>query len=512
MLFLLEAATVLALLHIRPVATVLHGDHFTVGRVGAHGARERQELKRFRERDLFEQHCREERRRPWLLVGAVELLEGADLHIGTEPSGLREDVHPRFRILPKNAPFAGHLEELHRLVEREFIRRHVVGDRGRGVLFFDLAVALLDVGTKLADSNNYRLAVFGHAERNGVDEARIDLGETARNLLFQTRFTVWAALTEVEAGEPRLGLFGAGCDLVEVVFHLRGKRVVDEVREVTFHHVGDGEGRPRRNEGGTLLPDVAAVLNRSDDRCVGRRAPNTNVFQTLHERGLGKARWRLRFVALEDQWGGRDSCVALFERRQAALVVGVGVFGAALLLNGLFINLAETAMLNDRARGVELHVLAAGTGGAQPQLHGFARAIGHLRGNRALPDQLIHTSFRDRHFAGHSIGQHKRIAGGADGLVSLLRVLRLLRVEARRIGQEVLAITLRDHRTGGLQRGVGQRGAVGTHVGDVALFVETLRRSHRHRRGKAKLVARFLLEGGGDERSGRATAVGLRPA
>jgi hypothetical protein len=120
--------------------------------------------------------------------------------------------------------------------------------------------------------------------------------------------------------------------------------------------------------------------------------------------------------------------------------------------------------------------------------------------------------FRDRHFVSHSVGQHERVAGGSDGLVSLLSVLRLLRIRTSLVGQEVLAVTLRDHRTGSLQRGVGQRGAVGTHVGDVALLVETLRRPHRHRGGQAKLVARLLLESGGDEWCGRTATVRLRLA
>ena len=94
--------------------------------------------------------------------------------------------------------------------------------------------------------------------------------------------------------------------------------------------------------------------------------------------------------------------------------------------------------------------------------------------------------------------------------MGFLRVLRLRGVVAGRVGEEVRAVALRDHRAGGLQCRVRQRGAVGSHIGDVALFVEALGSPHRHLRAHPELAARLLLVGRGDERCGGTATVGLR--
>ena len=104
----------------------------------------------------------------------------------------------------------------------------------------------------------------------------------------------------------------------------------------------------------------------------------------------------------------------------------------------------------------------------------------------------------------------ERLAGGADRLVRLLRVLRLLRVEPGAVGEELVAVALGDQPAGRLQRGVGQRRAVGPHVGDEALLVEPLGRPHRHLRGETELAAGLLLERRGDEGRRRAPPVRLR--
>ena len=93
--------------------------------------------------------------------------------------------------------------------------------------------------------------------------------------------------------------------------------------------------------------------------------------------------------------------------------------------------------------------------------------------------------------------------------MGFLGVLRLRGVVARRVGQKGLAVTLGDHRPGSLYRRVRQRGAVRTHVGDVALFIQTLSRSHGHRRRHAELATRFLLEGRCDERRSGTSSIWL---
>ncbi len=101
------------------------------------------------------------------------------------------------------------------------------------------------------------------------------------------------------------------------------------------------------------------------------------------------------------------------------------------------------------------------------------------------------------------------VAGGPDGLVGLLRVLHLAGVLARRRVHVLVAVEL----TGLVARGVDgrlrQRGRVGTHIGDVAVFVEPLRNAHRALGGEPQLAAGLLLQRRGHERRIRAAGVGL---
>ena len=94
----------------------------------------------------------------------------------------------------------------------------------------------------------------------------------------------------------------------------------------------------------------------------------------------------------------------------------------------------------------------------------------------------------------------------------LLRVLHLVGVVARSLGQVPVAVALADHRASRVDGGVRQRGAIGPHIGDEALFIKPLGGAHRHGRTHAELAARFLLERRGDERGGWTAPVGLRLA
>ena len=432
---------------------------------------------------------------------------GADLDVGAEAARLRVDLEAVFGVHADDAPFLRDREVFDRFVEGEFVGRKVVGDRRRLVVVGRLAVAHLDVGAVPADAGHDRFAFVAHAERDGVDHAGVDVGETGRHLLLQARLATFT-LTEVEAAEPRLGLLGTGGDLVEVVLHLGGEGVVDEVGEVAFHDVDHREGGERRHEGRTLLPDVAAVLDGADDRCVGRRTPNAEFLEAFDERRLREATRRRRGVPLELERAGSASSVALDEWGEATFI---GIVLAVTILNlGLFVDLTEAHMSDHGARRCELNVAAVVRGCAELQRDGLAGAVGHLRRDGTLPDQFVRPRFGLGHLLGDLRREPERVARRPDRLVGFLRVLRLRGVVAGRVGEEVRAVALRDHRAGGLQCRVRQRGAVGSHIGDVALFVEALGSPHRHLRAHPELAARLLLVGRGDERCGGAASVGLR--
>ena len=169
---------------------------------------------------------------------------------------------------------------------------------------------------------------------------------------------------------------------------------------------------------------------------------------------------------------------------------------------GLFdVCTTETLMRNDGAAGRELGVLAVGSLRADANRNGLAGGVGHLRSNGALPDQLVDPSFRLCDLLGHRCWRLELLASWTDGLVGLLGVLRLGGVLAWLVGEVLAAEIVGDYLTGRSNRCGRQRGRVGTHVGDQALFVERLRSTHSHRRAHSELAAGFLLEGRRHKRS-----------
>ena len=103
---------------------------------------------------------------------------------------------------------------------------------------------------------------------------------------------------EVEAVEPVDAVGLAAGDAVEVVLHLGREVVLDEVAEVVLEQAHDRERDPARHERLAARGDVAAVDDRRDDRRVGRRPPDAQLFERLDEARLGVARRRRGLVAL----------------------------------------------------------------------------------------------------------------------------------------------------------------------------------------------------------------------
>ena len=91
----------------------------------------------------------------------------------------------------------------------------------------------------------------------------------------------------------------------------------------------------------------------------------------------------------------------------------------------------------------------------------------------------------------------------------LLRVLHLARVAPRLGGHVLVAVQLAGLRASRLQRRLRQCRRVGTHVGDVAVLVQSLRGAHRLLRGPAQLATGLLLQRRGHERSRRPPPVWL---
>ncbi len=306
--------------------------------------------------------------------------------------------------------------------------------------------------------------------------------------------------------------------MVELVLHPSGEGIVDQVGEVLLEEVDDRERLERRHQGGALLPHVLAIDDGLDGRRIGGRTPDTELFHALDQRCLGEAGRGLRVVTVRLDVPSRQG-VALGERRELALLLVLGV----LRVEVGDIGEAEALVADDRAARRELDVLPAerlaggkrlgvvrrGVRRAQTDRDGLAGGVGHLRGDGALPDELVDLGILAVDLAGHGVGGPEALPRGPDGLMGLLRVLRLLGVDPGGIGPVLGAVALGDLAARRGQRGVRQRGAVRSHVGDVAGFVEALRGAHGLRRREAELATGLLLERGGRERRRRTTTVRL---
>ena len=84
-----------------------------------------------------------------------------------------------------------------------------------------------------------------------------------------------------------------GGDLVELVFHVGGELQVEDLGELLDQQVVDGHPQIGRVEPPFFLLDVAAVLDRLDDRGIGAGPADRLFFEGLDQRGLAVARGRL---------------------------------------------------------------------------------------------------------------------------------------------------------------------------------------------------------------------------
>ena len=299
---------------------------------------------------------------------------------------------------------------------------------------------------------------------------------------------VGGGIAKVEAGEPLRAVLVALSDLVELVLHRGGEVVIHQRVEVVLHQPDDRKRHPRRHQGVAAGHHVTAVLNGLDNRGVRRRAPDAEVLHLLDQAGLVVARRRVGGVAVgSDLHRGQD--VSLAHLRQVRLVVlGIGVG-------------AQPARERDRAAGGgELDLLARGRLARDRDLHRGAAGVFHLGGDGALPNQLVELELLGVERVGQLPGGGKALASRANRLVRLLGVLRLARIRARLRGDVVRAVELCGGRARRFQALGRQRGGVRTHVGDVAVFVQALRDTHRAGGGEVQLPARLLLQRRGHKR------------
>ncbi len=372
----------------------------------------------------------------------------------------------------------------------------VVGKRSGA----DLAVERpLDVGPVPSDTHDVRLPTFVD---DGGDLARVDALEPRLDAAGD------AFCAEVEVAQVAVAGALAGRDVVERRLHVGGELGVDQAGELPLEQVVGGE----RGEGGnqllTLLADVPAGLDGLDDAGVGARASDALGLEKLHQARVGEPRRRLGLVPfrphlaaaqrlVDGEWGkrlvtvveGGLGIVAAFdvgaeepwEQHGAA----AGAEGQAGILRRLHdaVQRRRAGQLRLDARGDELQA-----------------RLGHLRGDRALPDEIVQSGLDT--CEAMLVGRAHLRARRTDGFVRLLGVARRLPVLTWRRAEVGVAVALRDRLSARVDGLFGEVGGVGAHVGDVAVLVEALRHAHGVARRKAELAAGLLLERRGGERRG----------
>src|SRR3989449_4454075 len=125
--------------------------------------------------------------------------------------------------------------------------------------------------------------------------------------------------------------------LVELGLHLRGEAHLEHVREALLQHAPHDLALRRGLEAPLLGGGVPAVLQRRDDRRVGRWPPDAQTLEFLHEAGLAEAGRRLGEVLAWGDLLDRDH-LALHQRRDGRQIFeGLSLLGLVRLVGQLVV-------------------------------------------------------------------------------------------------------------------------------------------------------------------------------
>ena len=500
-----------AALDVRAVPAVLRGDLPLLDRavlldhpVHPDHPGQRQQLGGLGQRHRLQRHVLEQRRGA-LAVGDVRAVPA--VLAGDLPAGVR--VGADLEVAGRRR------QQLLDLLPGQLVRRQVLGHRGPPL---GLRPALLDVRAVPADPDH---DVAVRAEQlDRVHPAGVDVLQPLGDQLLQPALggdpavvraaPLGVAGAEVEPAQPVHPGGAAVRDRVQVVLHRGGEAVVDQPAEVALEQPGHRERHPGRDQRRALLPDVAAVLDGLHDRGVGGRPADAELLQRLDQRGLGVAGRRAGGVPGRLQ-RAHPELVAAGQLRQPALAVVPAGSAARLgrLVGVLDVGAQEAREGDGPPGGGELGPLTGHRGAGQPDRDGGADRVGHLRGQRALPDQLVQPELVRAQPVGQLARGAEAVPGRPDRLVRLLGVLHLAAVVPG-LGRHVgVAVQVAGLRPGRGQRRLGQVRRVGTHVGDVAVLVQPLGHPHGDLGRPAQLAAGLLLQRRGHERRVRPAPVRL---
>ena len=256
----------------------------------------------------------------------------------------------------------------------------------------------------------------------------------------------------------------------------------------------DGKRHPGGHQGIALLEHVFARQDRVDDRGIGARPADAHLFEragqgrfAIARRGLRRVRLRLELAAIQP--------LADFHRGQHGILFGQLALGVV----AAFDIGSQVAGKVDRLAGD----LEPGPAAFDADRDSPSPRVGHLAGHGPLPNQVVQPEFVRVQLAAQRFGKREGVAGRANRLVRFLGVLDLGLVQPHLIGQELAPVLRLDQLARRLDGHLGQVSRVGSHVRDVAVFVQALGHLHRPPRREAELAVGLLLQRAGRERRRR---------
>ena len=218
---------------------------------------------------------------------------------------------PRPRIDTQRATLLRCGEGLFGELQSQLVRCQIIAQVGslRGELLRLVRVLRhhsLEIRTVAADTDVDHAPLVIVKELDRVDQTGVDLFQVTADELLEAALAGDRSIdpvitTEVEVVEPVGPSLVARGDLIEFVFHRRGEVIVDQAGKVLLEQSDDRERHPRRDQGTALLVHIAPVLDGLDDRRVGRRSADAEVFQRLDQRSLGEAGRRAGGVPVSRQ-------------------------------------------------------------------------------------------------------------------------------------------------------------------------------------------------------------------
>ncbi len=286
-----------------------------------------------------------------------------------------------------------------------------------------------------------------------------------------------------------IGGFAFG-DFIQPIFQIGSESHIDDAFEIFLQKLGHFETDVGGDELLAFLGHVAALLDGVENRRIGRRTADALFFQRLDEAGFGISGRRRSEVLFAFRFLVHHQ-LAFFQRRQE-------IFFLFLLLRSRTQN-GEAREKHVHAGGFQEIISADdGRGGALLNLRR------HLGRDEAIPNERVEPHLVAGQHGGKHLGRELE-AGGTNGFVSVLRILRL----AEHIGlrrQVVAAVGGLDVRTHLLNHFIRNTSGVSTHVrdephmadaGDFHAFIEILRQHHGLFRAEIEFIHRILLHGGG---------------